>query len=203
MAHIPAFIQQIDDAWMGAFHTATNPALDWAAWILSTCGWLGLCWWVVAAVIWKRGDRLLAAQVALSMVVGGVLAEAVKFAVHRVRPSQVLPQYIHVVLPNLPDTHWSFPSGHAVLAASAAFAILFASHKRYAWWLVAVALLIGWSRIYEGMHWPSDVLAGFCIGIVAAVMAVVARPKLESLSVFNRSQARAAQRSAPEITPAP
>ena len=178
MAHIPTFVHQLDLSWMGAFHAVTNPALDWAAWLISTSSWLGLVWFALAFVLWRRGQKMLAAQIVLSMLIGALFAEACKFSLHRVRPTELLPQYVHLPLPNLPDTHWSFPSGHAVLACSAAFAALFASHKGWAWWLVAAALIVGWARIYQGVHWPSDVVAGLVIGIVSAVIACVLTPVL-------------------------
>jgi len=177
-------ISQIDAAWMIALHSVTNPALDWAAWLLSTIGWMGACFWVLAAVLWVRGYRLLATQVVIALVLGAIAAEVLKHGFHRVRPSELMPQFVHLPLPSLHDSRWSFPSGHATLAMAAAMAVVFSTHKRWAWLLVLGALLIGWARIYQGMHWPSDVVAGWIIGIIAGLAAVIVSILFENNSLF-------------------
>ena len=64
----------------------------------------------------------------------------------------------------------SFPSGHTSAAFAFAFAALRALPKR---WMkvsaVVVAVLMGLSRLYVGVHYPSDVLAGFVVGDLAAL----------------------------------
>lgn len=67
----------------------------------------------------------------------------------------------------------SFPSGHAqstiVLALCLALVAqhlpsLSARQRRVAWGLLALPLLVGWTRSYLGVHYPTDVLAGWCAG---------------------------------------
>jgi membrane-associated phospholipid phosphatase len=81
-----------------------------------------------------------------------------------------------------PETTFSFPSGHAMGAATlAAAVIVLAWRTRFHWPAVilapAFALLVGLSRIYLGVHFPSDILAGFTAGVawVIAMQALVAR----------------------------
>jgi undecaprenyl-diphosphatase len=70
----------------------------------------------------------------------------------------------------------AFPSDHASVAFAIAFAVLFV-----AWRLgivfMAFALAIGFGRIFEGVHYPSDVLASFLVGLGAALVVVVAGRK--------------------------
>jgi undecaprenyl-diphosphatase len=67
---------------------------------------------------------------------------------------------------------FSFPSGHATnITASMLFLGLV--YRRWLAPLLAAALLISYSRIYTGVHWPSDVLAGMLIGAAIAVLAYV------------------------------
>ncbi|MDB5876513.1 MAG: phosphoesterase, partial [Ramlibacter sp.] len=82
----------------------------------------------------------------------------------------------------------SFPSGHAALSAityltlAALLAKMTASHRvRYYFMAVAVALtcLIGVSRVYLGVHYPTDILAGWCIGSAWALMCWAVMTRLE------------------------
>jgi undecaprenyl-diphosphatase len=70
-------------------------------------------------------------------------------------------------LPPLPRTY-SFPSGHAASTFGAAFAVsrMWPS-GRALWWIIAV--LIGYSRIYLGHHYPLDVFGGALVGIGTAL----------------------------------
>jgi undecaprenyl-diphosphatase len=188
MHSFPLMISQIDAAWMVAFHSVTNPVLDWAAWLISTISWAGACWWVLAAVLWVRGYRLLAAQVVVALVIGAVSVEVLKHLLHRLRPSELMPQFLHLALPNLYDSRWSFPSGHSTLAMAAAMAVVFSTHKRSAWLLVIAALLVGWARIYQGVHWPSDVIAGWIIGIIAGLVAVLVSVIFEKNALFSQQK---------------
>jgi undecaprenyl-diphosphatase len=80
------------------------------------------------------------------------------------------------------ETSFSFPSGHAMASATLATAmVLLAWRTRYHWpaviLLPAFALLVGLARIYLGVHYPSDILAGFAVAVawVFAMHQVVGR----------------------------
>ncbi|BAU97246.1 membrane-associated phospholipid phosphatase [Corynebacterium suranareeae] len=70
------------------------------------------------------------------------------------------------------ETNFSLPSGHAVGVAACAVAIGYFANK---WWKImlwVLALLVGLSRLYVGVHWPSDVLVGWAIGAVIPVIVI-------------------------------
>jgi membrane-associated phospholipid phosphatase len=112
---------------------------------------------------WHRGALL----VVVTLVGAGLLNGLLKFSFARVRPAS----FFDYPLPGSP----SFPSGHALYAASVfgGLAVLLAARVgsrrlEIVIWLTAVSLilLVGLSRVYLGVHYPSDVLAGYAIGSV-------------------------------------
>ncbi|MEU6896115.1 phosphatase PAP2 family protein, partial [Streptomyces sp. NPDC046557] len=75
---------------------------------------------------------------------------------------------------------WSFPSNHSALAAAAAVALLYVSRRLGAAALTA-AVLMAASRVWVGVHYPHDALAGFLIGaLVAASAATIVRRNQDS-----------------------
>jgi undecaprenyl-diphosphatase len=117
------------------------------------------------------GKRAAALWVLVSVGGGAVLSNLLKLAIERPRPDLVA----RLVEVNTA----SFPSGHATLAAvtyltlGALLSRVEARRRGKIYVLiVAVALtfLIGVSRIYLGVHWPTDVLAGWCVGSAWAML---------------------------------
>lgn len=80
-------------------------------------------------------------------------------------------QSLHVaVLESCPAPgDWSFPSNHAAIAAAAAVALLFVS-RRLGSVAVAAAVLMAASRVWVGVHYPHDVLAGLLVGALVATV---------------------------------
>ncbi|TGQ74515.1 phosphatase PAP2 family protein [Mesorhizobium sp. M00.F.Ca.ET.186.01.1.1] len=102
---------------------------------------------------------------------GQLLSSLLKMGVDRPRPDLVS----HLVS----ETTLSFPSGHAMLSAItyltlgslAARFLPGRTTKAYVLFLAVLAtLLVGVSRVYLGVHWPSDVLAGWCAGFAWAML---------------------------------
>ncbi|MEU6074949.1 phosphatase PAP2 family protein [Micromonospora sp. NPDC047074] len=126
-------------------------------------------------VLWlvRRGARQLAVWVAVTMAAGGLLSPLLKLLFGRPRPD--LPDPV-AEAPGL-----AFPSGHSLNAALAAGVLLvvFLPHagpvaRRMVWTAaLLLALVTGFSRVALGVHWTSDVLAGWLLGtaVVAATAA--------------------------------
>ncbi|MEW9124238.1 MAG: phosphatase PAP2 family protein [Thermotaleaceae bacterium] len=74
---------------------------------------------------------------------------------------------IHTYNTHLYD--YSFPSGHTTAAFSIA-AILSFYFSNLSWMLIGIAFIVGFSRVYIGVHYPSDVLVGMVIGTLFAIM---------------------------------
>jgi undecaprenyl-diphosphatase len=117
------------------------------------------------------GKRAAAVLVVGSVGGGALLSSLLKLGIDRPRPDLVA----HLVEVNTA----SFPSGHATLAAvtyltlGALLSRVEARRRAKIYVLavaVALAFLIGISRIYLGVHWPTDVLAGWCVGSAWAML---------------------------------
>jgi undecaprenyl-diphosphatase len=127
------------------------PLVGWALWLL----WRG-----------DRHTRLFVIGAVVAVVVTDVFcAQVLKPLVGRMRPTIAL-EGVRMVLGR--KSGFSFPSNHA--ANMAAAAVWFSLRYRR-WWpaWVTVALIVGVSRIYAGVHYPADVLGGFAVGAAVAV----------------------------------
>jgi membrane-associated phospholipid phosphatase len=150
-----------------AIHGWANPLLDTVFGFLSTVGGvvgvpiIGLL--AFAGLVWRHQPHH-AWRLVLAVVGGVILSTALKYIFGRPRPA---------LWPHAEVSGFSFPSGHAT-AALCLFGMLgwlgwrlFRPRAaRLAWgvFMVALIVLIGLSRIYLGVHYPSDVLAGYITG---------------------------------------
>jgi membrane-associated phospholipid phosphatase len=76
---------------------------------------------------------------------------------------------LSVVHPLFPESGFGFPSGHATFFSALA-ASMYLYHKKLGIVLAIGALLIGLSRIIGGVHFPFDILGGFIVGPIVAVI---------------------------------
>ena len=126
----------------------------------------------LAALVWLLWIRRpgAAAWIAVSLVGSWVIDQTLKHWIARPRP-ELVPHLAQV-------TDASFPSGHAMVSAAVylTLALMLADGAKH--WtaraaIVAfgslIAILIGCSRVYLGVHWPSDVLAGWSLGTAWAL----------------------------------
>lgn len=145
-------------AWMATHRAAP---LDVVMAALSWAGAGGAVWLLLAAIggaLWRR-HAMAAWQAALAVLLAWLITDAVvKPLVHRPRPPSSV--VAHLVAP---EPTSSFPSAHAATAVAGAV-MLSATWPalRVAAWVLAV--LIGLSRTYLGLHYLSDVLAGAALG---------------------------------------
>ena len=112
-------------------------------------------------VIWKK-----TIQLAVVLFIAGVVSFSIKSMVSRERPFRV----VKTIEKLSTGGGYSFPSGHTVEAFAMATAISMMFRKRWIQLSVFLwAILVGYSRIALGVHYPTDVLAGIIVGIGVAV----------------------------------
>ena len=162
--------RRFDDAIRLLLHQHASPALTAAMRAASFIGspaFLAPLGILVVALYLRQGRPLTARLFVITVIGGEVLDQVLKLAFHRTRPAAFF---------GLPEPlGYSFPSGHA-LAACAFYGVLAAfaaarTEKRTLRWIyqIAAAMVIatiGVSRIYLGVHYPSDVLGGYAAALV-------------------------------------
>lgn len=165
-----------DVAIMTAIHATSQTQLDAIATTLTK---FGTRWGVIPASVvislfllyrnrWRSLTYFLITAVGCSLI-----NPAAKASLHRVRPS--LWEY-----PALPD--FSFPSGHAMSSMVFVVALsVLAWGTRWRNWVLGLGsvfvVAIGWTRLYLGVHYPSDVLAGWMLSLAWAIgVALVVKP---------------------------
>lgn len=172
-----------------------HPLLDWLMPAVSSIhAWLPLlvlaCLWLA----WRGGPEGRRFLLCMAVAIGlgdGLVSHGLKHAVGRVRPQDVTadvlvrdlgkawPEFVRLFKaptqrpgrPKPVEHGKSFPSSHTVNLFAAAMVI---AHFRRGWGAVAfvLAALVGYSRIYVGAHWPSDVVASIGLGLLVGGCAV-------------------------------
>jgi len=146
---------------------------------------------VLSVPLWMRAKKEQAIDLVILIVIVSVLVELVKLVVGRERPFDVLTEVNGVSFGGFSKaSDPSFPSAHAARAFAVAVLLTYGRPRGQASVAVGVAAMIGISRIYLGVHWPSDVLAGALLGVGVAFLVV----KLGNTPGFyHRCRSRAAR----------
>jgi len=123
------------------------------------------------AALWlfMRGDRGRALLLIVTVVGERLIVDGLKDVIGRARPSADLHEVVTSSL--------AYPSGHAANGMTAWLAVaLFTSPPRHrrptAIAALILSLLVGWSRVHLGVHWPSDVVGGWALGLLTVGIAL-------------------------------
>lgn len=140
-------------------------------------GFILLLTLVVTGFLLMSNRRATAVFMVIAVTGGYLVSQVLKAIISRPRPE---------IVPHLSHVHtFSFPSGHAMISAVVyltlgAITATVVGRRRLKWYVLSVALLltliVGVSRVYLGVHYPTDVLAGWIAGLAWALLCwVVAR----------------------------
>ena len=143
-------------------------ALDVIMPVITRLGNAGIIWIILAIIFlftkkYRKTGIVMAIGLVLGLVVGNLLMKNI-FA--RLRPFQIR-EGISLLIAAPKD--FSFPSGHT-LASFVSATILSIRHKKCRIYVIVLAILISFSRLYLYVHFPTDVLCGIILGIIIGVL---------------------------------
>jgi undecaprenyl-diphosphatase len=162
-------VQTIQAGWFAQLMDfVSEPGFPPQVWILSA---------LIVLILFASGLRWESVAALVGGLSVGAVATVIKQLVNRARPS---PDLVHVVRPGLNNGLLSFPAGHVVSYVTMFGFLLFLSLRMPPSWrrvverigFGALIVLIGISRIYQGEHWASDVLAGYLLGFVGLLLTI-------------------------------
>ena len=114
----------------------------------------------------RRWHHMAAVAIGSALVARLGIVALIKWLYVHPRPDLVLETINAVVVPG---TGNSFPSGHTSFAFALATGV-YLHDKKLGRWYLAAAALIGFARIFIGVHWPLDILAGVFVGVATALI---------------------------------
>jgi len=141
----------------------------------------GLTIWALIGVIlfiskkYRKYGIMIVLSLILCFIIGNL---SLKPLVARIRPFNAMP--LLDVLLIKPPTDFSFPSGHA-MCSFASGVVMFYMNKRIGIFALILGSLLGFSRLYLYVHYPSDVFAGMMIGILCGVISIIIVNNIEKL----------------------
>jgi len=172
----------------------TSPALDYFMALLSNfAAWTPPLILLVGLLLWRGGFHARAFVLTAALIVGvndGLLSRTLKHHADRPRPHQAINDVRQVELakatPRLlalgkplkikfskaaeKDVEGrSFPSAHTINTISVALVVA-CFYRGWGWLAFVPALLVGYSRIYTGSHWPSDVAVSLFLGLGSTLL---------------------------------
>lgn len=148
----------------------TNPGMDWLMPKITMLGDFGAIWIIIAILLISiKKYRVHGLTLLLALAIGILIGNlGLKNIIARPRPCWI-DHNIQMLIPMPKD--FSFPSGHT-LAAVIAATCLYMTNKWFGIFVIILASLIAFSRLYLFVHFPSDVLASIILGLIIAVLAI-------------------------------
>ena len=161
---MPPIVTQIDAGILLFIqNNLRSSLLTQVCWFLSDYGVIVMAVYLVIMLLWdKRKIFPVASACVVSGLIGDYIKAYLKHLVKRPRPFLE----ISALEPLRHPKAYSFPSGHTILAFAVAFIVYRILPKKYSIPLICMAALVAFSRLYIGVHYPTDVLGGICVAYV-------------------------------------
>lgn len=164
-----------DTAWIYWVHGYTNPSLDAVMLTITQLADASVVVVIVAltlGILWWQHHRSEAKIFAIACLGAFILNNGMKLFFAKPRP--------HIFPSLISETSFSFPSGHALggFVMYGFLAYLLSSHfPKFSKSIYTLAVFtiaaIGLSRIYIGVHWPTDIIAGYGVGYIWLMLCII------------------------------
>ncbi len=149
---------------------AANPVLDTIMpFITDSDNWIipmVIIWLLLIIFGGKKGRTAAILLIFIITLSDQLTSSVIKPLVGRIRPCYAL-ENARLIIHQAHSK--SFPSSHAANMAAAA-ALFSTYYSKYKWIFISLAVLVAYSRIYVGVHYPGDVLAGALLGVLSTVI---------------------------------
>jgi len=148
-----------------------NPLLDKVMVFITSLGNMSIIWFVIGIYLllnkkYRKYGAMLFISLMLCLLVGNL---TLKPLVARIRPFNAMPLLDGLIIK--PPLDFSFPSGHTMCSFAPAIVLCY-MNKKVGICAIILSTLIGFSRLYLYVHYPSDVLTGAILGILMGLLAI-------------------------------
>ena len=134
--------------------------------LITNVGHYGAIWLIIAVLLaLRQSTRQQGILALLSILLSGGIAECIKHLVMRPRPFLQMTEIIPL---GQPPHSFSFPSGHTVCAFAFAFIIWHTTTGWQRFLFMFLAVIMAFSRLYAGVHYPTDVLGGIIVAFAGS-----------------------------------
>lgn len=149
-----------------------NPKLTPVITVITYLGNAAMIWIIIAIILAiHKKTRTTGILTMISLLITFLIVNVLlKNTVARVRPYDAYELIITLIGP---QSDFSFPSGHTASSFAAAIVLFERLPKKYSFWFLILAVAISLSRLYLGVHYPSDVLGGAAMGTMIAIGVII------------------------------
>ena len=146
---------------------------------ITALGNAGIFWIILGLALFiykptRRDSAFCLPTLAIATIINNLILKRI---IMRVRPYDVI-EGLTIIIER--ENSWSFPSGHACSSFTMAAALFFAFRGRGGGWAYIPAVLIAASRVYVGVHYPTDIIAAAAVGTTVAVICYFQYQKIRS-----------------------
>jgi undecaprenyl-diphosphatase len=146
-------------SWINASPEASNASINFAIFIAND---LLYCMIALFAWFWLRGDYQIKKQILKAFIFTSIaifISQCISHIYYHPRPFVM--DVGRTLIYHSPNG--SFPSDHMLIFSSIAFSYFFSTYRKLGIFLIMLAWLVAWSRIYVGVHFPLDMLGAFVL----------------------------------------